>query len=200
MASPSGHRIHRGPAPAGKLRESNYRRRALPCLLRDFQKRCAYSMRHARFADGEERMEVDHFNPTLRGEDRHRYKNLYLSCGHCNRKKSNYWPTRAEVSRGLRLLDPCAEQDYGLHIYEDPHTHLLTSSTPAGRYHITILDLNAPTFVNERTARAEIRAECSRSMGYRLSGDDWLSDLAEVSAFCELIDALIPEIPPPPLS
>jgi len=198
MASPSEPRIHRGPGPAGNLRDYNYRRRALPSLLRDFQKRCAYSMRHARFADGEERMEVDHFNPKLRGSARHRYENLYLSCGHCNRKKSDYWPTPAEERKGIRLLDPCAEQDYGTHIFEDPRTHLLTSTTPAGRYHITILDLNAPTFVQERAERAEIRAQCSRSAGFHLPDHDWERALRELTTLRGLIDALIPDIPSPP--
>jgi hypothetical protein len=139
-------------------------------------------------------MEIDHFNPILREAVRNRYSNLYLSSGHCNRRKSDYWPTEAMKREGIRLLDPCAEMDYGEHIFEDPNSHLLVGVTPAGRYHIRVLDLNAETFVSERQQRAICRA--TRVLEF--NGDPWEILAASLAVMQQLVDALIPCIPPPP--
>jgi 5-methylcytosine-specific restriction endonuclease McrA len=130
-------RVKRGPGPPKVLTDSNYRKYALPALERDFQERCAYSMQHKRKAGGSSIvMEIDHFDPTIKGRDRHRYENLFLSTRHCNNKKQGNWPTDDEQARGIRLLNCCAEQDYGVHIFEDTSTHHLVGVTPQGRFHI----------------------------------------------------------------
>ena len=73
-------RIQRGPAPAKILTDHNYRKCALPALERDFENRCAYSMQHRRRAGGSRMlMEIDHFDPTIKGRERHRYANLFLA-------------------------------------------------------------------------------------------------------------------------
>lgn len=155
-------------------------------------------MRHERFAGGESQMEVDHFDPTLSGQKRHVYRNLYLASAHCNGKKSDYWPTAAERRVGIRLLDPCAEIDYGKHIFEDPCSHELVGITPAGRYHIDICDLNAKTFVDERRRRAKLRRYAKGANIAGLAGD-W-NDLTKfLGESVKIVEELIPDIPAPPL-
>jgi hypothetical protein len=101
-------------------------------------------------------MEIDHFDPTLTGADRHRYSNLMWSTRLCNNAKLNYWPTAADRKRGIRFLNPCEEWDYGVQIFEDPLTHELIGKTPAALYHIRILRLNHESFVWERRLRADL--------------------------------------------
>ena len=57
------------------------------------------------------------------------------------------------MHKGIRFLNCCEEWDYGVHLFEDTQTHRLFGSTPAGRYHIRMCDLNAPHFVRERRER-----------------------------------------------
>lgn len=101
-------------------------------------------------------MEVDHFNPTLPEATRHRYTNLYPAVRQCNNSKRRNWPTARQIALGIRFLDCCAEWDYGEHLFEDESTHRLYGTTPAGRYHIRMCDLNAPHFVRERRDRADL--------------------------------------------
>jgi hypothetical protein len=148
-------RVKRGPGPRQRLRAHNYRRLALPFLLKDFQERCAYSMQHSSRV-GMKTMEVDHFNPRLPNRLRHRYTNLFLATRHCNGAKGENWPTRAQMDRGISFLDCCQEQDYGVHIFENAETHRVYGASAAGRYHIRMCDLNAPHFVRERRQRSEL--------------------------------------------
>ena len=101
-------------------------------------------------------MEIDHFDPRKKEDFIQQYQNLFLATRHCNGAKSKFWPSAAEQTLGLRYLNPCREQDYGVHIFEDPKTHLLVGITPAGKYHIRMCDLNADHFVAERRDRSEI--------------------------------------------
>ena len=59
-------------------------------------------------------------------------------------------------------LNPCEEQDYGIHLFEDPATHELIGKTPTGRWHIDVLLLNAPHLVDERRRRAEMKRRRQR--------------------------------------
>lgn len=101
-------------------------------------------------------MDVDHHNPTLPESTRNRYENLYLASRHCNGKKSDHWPTPAQRKLGIRFLDPCAEIDYGQLLFEDPDSFEIWGESPAARYHIRILDLNAPHLVEERRNRFQM--------------------------------------------
>ncbi len=193
----SNARIKRSKGPQGRLAGHNCRRKALPHLLKDFEERCAYSMRHSLHAGGESQMEVDHFNPHLRGNRRHSYPNLYLAVAHCNNKKSDCWPTVAERRAGIRFLDPCRERDYGKHIFENPETHQLEATTPAGQYHIDTCDLNNPTFVDERSRRAAIR-KCAKLVAFHPIDGDWDKIAVALKSVNEMIDTLIPDIDPPP--
>src|SRR6266511_1990984 len=102
-------RVKRGPPPAKPIRRHRHRD-AMPELLRDFGLRCAYSMQHQERAG---KLEVDHFDPRLKQELIQDYSNLFPASQHCNGKKSNHWPTKAERAVCCRFLNPCEEMDYG---------------------------------------------------------------------------------------
>ena len=155
MSNSSPCRVKRGAPPAKPLKRTTYRR-ALPELRRDFEDRCAYCMRHIAHM-GETAMAIDHFDPRRKQDSRQAYKNLFLADGVCNTAKSDTWPSNSEQHKGMRFLNCCEEWDYGDHMVEDPDTHLLIGITPAGRYQIAQIDLNAPHLVKERTDRARIR-------------------------------------------
>ncbi len=132
-------------------------RKALKPLLEDFSGECAYSRTNVA-RSGETIMDVDHFNPKLKGRPKHHYRNLLPVHHYCNVMKSDDWPTLEEQAMGIRLLNPAEELDYGPHIVEDSKTNLLIGITEAGQYHIEICDLNAPHLVLERKTRSELRA------------------------------------------
>ncbi|TLD69101.1 hypothetical protein FEM03_19745 [Phragmitibacter flavus] len=176
----------------------NYRN-ALPKLLEDSGQRCAYSMRHVINAGG---MEVDHFDPTLRGDKRHEYVNLLPSIRHCNGKKSNHWPSQELRDKGISLINPAEEVDYGEHIFEDPVSHLLVGHTSRGKYQILICDLNAPFLVEERAERAKLRLLWESGI-YNYSRNFSAPQLEQVQNCLETfkahVEKMIPYIPPPPL-
>src|SRR5712691_4203012 len=119
MSNSTKARIQRGEPPSQTLTDGNFRKYALPALVRDFDDRCAYSMQHRRRAGGSALlMEIDHFDPTIKGRKRHRYSNLFLASRYCNNKKWKNWPTANERAQGLRFLNCCEEWDYGEHIFE----------------------------------------------------------------------------------
>lgn len=141
-------------------------------------------------------MEVDHFDPTLKKAARHAYQNLMLATAHCNNFKRKKWPHAALRRANIRFLNPTLEQDYGVHIFENPETHELVGATPAGHYHIDMLDLNNETFLFERRNRAEF---------LKLKGqtpalfDGSFSEIREaMQLFNGIMDMYIPAIPPPP--
>lgn len=191
-------RIKRSSGPSG-ITEHNYRRKAMAALLVDFQSRCAYSRRHIRLS-GTTAMHVDHVNPRLRGKQRHQFRNLVLATAQCNGRKSAHWPDKEMLARDIRFLDPCSEQDYGVHIFENPDTNHLVAASPAGQYHIDMLDLNAETFVWERRVRAAYR-KLSSATAVRVVGS--FNNVPEMyrsvmQVVTGAIDDLIPPIPPPP--
>lgn len=101
-------------------------------------------------------MEVDHYNPRLKRELEQDYLNLLLATRHCNLSKWTFWPNRSQSERGLYVINPCNELDYGKHIFEDPVSHYLWGATATGTWHIRKLDLNAPHLVRERQDRADL--------------------------------------------
>lgn len=149
-------RVVRRNVPRGKITRSNYRKRALPSLLKDFEHRCAYSMLHEDNGGGRSAMDVDHFDPRIKDKYNQPYSNLFLACRHCNGKKQDLWPTPEMRKKEIRFLDCTKEFDYGLHIFEDPVSHKVFGTTPAGVYHVRVMDLNADVFVKHRQLRAEV--------------------------------------------
>jgi HNH endonuclease len=196
MSNSTKGRVQRGSAPARVLTDANYRKYALPALKRDFKDRCAYSLQHQRRAGGSPMsMEIDHFDPTIKGRDRHCYENLFLSTRYCNNKKHGNWPTDEQQARGVRFLNCCNEVDYGEHIFEDPDTYELVGVTPEGRYQIRTLDLNAAHFVDERRLRTQIRQLLFEEHKIVKESD------AAIRVFHILkteLNYLIPPIEPPP--
>jgi hypothetical protein len=152
MSSSGVGRVRRVHCPERSFTKYTYRQ-ALPFLRSDFADRCAYSMQHYYHTGGLKCMEVDHFNPHLKKETIHAYDNLFLASRHCNGAKGDYWPDDEDVRKGLRFLNPCTEIDYGIQLLEDSVTHELVGTTPAGRFHIHLCDLNAPHLIEERRLR-----------------------------------------------
>ena len=182
--------VKRGPAPLASLTRKTYRK-ALPELRRDFQDRCAYCMRHIGTKTD---MQIDHFDPRKKNDKIQIYANLFLSDAHCNRAKSDIWPTDEEQRLGCRFLKCCNEQDYGESIFEDPVTHKLVGTTPAAIFHIETIDLNDPGLVNERKIRNEMTKNIN-DLQTRLGNDPNVAlQLSKLQAAAEYF---IPIIPPP---
>ncbi len=176
-------RIVRSPDPG----PFNHYRDYKPHLRPLFRYRCAYCLSHEDFMGRFDAMEVDHFKPKRRPEFahlEHEWANLYYCCRRCNQHKSNHWPTDEEARRGLRFVDPCAE---------DPDDHFrlsrhpkhgdfccVISPTAAGRYTIEKIRLNRDQLVQiRRSIAAEEREE--QALLSRIS--QWITSLtAEVES------------------
>lgn len=170
-------------------------RRFLKFLLLDFKERCAYSGQHVQRVGGIGGMDIDHHNPKLKSPERNAYENLFLATRHCNGKKSDIWPDAKQRAAGLRFLNPCKEMDYGVHLFEDPVTFSIWGATPAGRYHVRWLDLNADHLVRERRRRDEMRKQKAERQVVTALRDDALTG---VKAFSEDLDEMIPTWPQKP--
>jgi len=192
-------RIKRGPPPAIHLTRNNYRAASLHALRRDFRDRCAYSMIHTQNAGGLACMEIDHFDPRHKMDPTFNYTNLFLASRHCHLAKASFWPSEEQQELGIRLLDPCVEQDYGIHIFEDPTTHYLVGITLAGRTQIRRLDLNAPHLVRERKLRSELHNQLAKIKAEAESKRLKLPT-EMLQHFEPMLTLLIPPIPPPPTS
>jgi hypothetical protein len=194
MSTSTKPRVTRGPAPAKRLTRTNYRKVAREPLRRDFQDRCAYSCQHLQRAGGLRAMDIDHFDPRQKKEFIQKYENLFWATRHCNGAKWTFWPSAKDQAAGLRYLNPCREQDYGEHIFEDPQTHRLVGVTPAGKYHIRMCDLNADHFVTERRERAEIWELLRDSMTLKRNQmPELTADMA--AALRKQAEQMIPEFP-----
>ena len=109
------------------------------------------------------------------------------------------WPSARARAKNVRFLNPFEEQDYGEHIFEDPETHLLMAATPAGDFHITMLDLNAPFLVRKRRDRAACLILRAGHWSNKPGKWDQVEKMREsIKAFMDDIDLMIPPIPPPP--
>lgn len=149
-------------------------------------------------------MDIEHFDPRQKSHFLQRYGNLFWACCHCNGKKGKRWPSDELQALGVRYLDCTAEQDYGAHIFEDPDTHEVFGVTPAGRYHVRHMDLNAEHLVRMRAIRADIiktlsqtavtvqRGVGSRKVSYR---DTFTGFTDHVRLLKQVLDVSIPPIP-----
>ncbi len=138
-------------------------------------------------------MDIDHFDPRLKKEYLQAYDNLFLATRHCNGKKKDFWPDAATQAKGVRFLNCCEEEDYGVHIFEDPDTHEVFGVTPAGIYHVRILNLNAADLVSERRLRSQFKVTLSHTSA-RVHGS-FADFLGVMNHLREIIDFMIPEIP-----
>jgi hypothetical protein len=189
MSDLTGARIERKQTPP---RYYFGHRRYLKFLLLDFENRCAYSRQHLQRVGGVGGMDIDHHNPKLKHPQKNAYTNLFLASRHCNGKKGDEWPTPKQRAQGLRFLNPCKEQDYGVHLFEDPDTFEIWGATPAGRYHVRIVDLNADHLVRERRRRHELRALRKMPMIVTALRHD---AAVGVRAFSAEVENMIPVIP-----
>ena len=203
MSNSRKQRVKRGPPPKKPIKRRNPAS-CLPELLRDFEERCAYSMQHTCRAG---KLEVDHFDPRRKKDLIQNYNNLFPASRHCNGKKSDTWPNKAERAAGCRFLNPCEEMDYGEQIFEDPVTHRLLGTTPAAVWHIRVCGLNADQLVAERKRRADHWKTLNKLGVHRLKGsrrdrtplDARIRHVADmITQFREEVALMIPEISPPP--
>lgn len=140
-------------------------------------------------------LEVDHFDPRQKKDLIQRFENLFPASRHCNGKKSDTWPTKAELAAGCRFLNPCKEMDYGEQIFEHPRTHELVGVTTAARWHIRVCGLNADHLVQERRRRTE-HWQAIQSKAVIIKGDGTAAvDL--IAKYREEVELMIPKIPSP---
>ena len=161
---------------------------------------------------GDSEMEIDHHDPTLKGEARHRYENLFPAIAPCNSIKHENWPSIEEQRNGIRFLNPCKETDYDHQIFEDPGSHELVGTTPAAIYHIEMLGLNSDALIRRRKDRtawlrinSAVNPDHLDKRAIALQGFNFTeANKAELS-FCidhlkRQIEIAIPPIKPPPVS
>lgn len=149
-------------------------------------------MKHAQLAGGVSAMDVDHFDPRRKKDYLQSYANLFLATRSCNGKKSDFWPEPELQAKGIRFLNCCEEQDYGVHVFEDPVTHEVFGVTPAGKYHVRILDLNTDDLVTERKVRADLRIALTETFATMRGSLDQISRL--VGLLRGQLELMIPDI------
>lgn len=152
-SNPTNARLKRSDRPKKTFKRHSYRD-AKPYLLEEFDCRCVYSGIHMNAAGGESCLEIDHYDPRKKKEYIQDYYNLLLAIRPCNNSKRSFWPSEKQKSAGLYVINPCAEVDYGKHIFEDPSTNRLWGGTPTGKWHIRKLDLNAEFLIVARRMRS----------------------------------------------
>ena len=197
-------RIKRKHDPERDFARTKYRN-ALAYLLEDFGNRCAYSMVHLGEV-GDSEKHIDHFDPASKRKPRVKLGELFLASPHCNMAKGDSTPIASEKKLGIRFLNPCAETDYNVEIFEDPSNAYLVGTTPRAKWHILKLGLNAPHLVKLRQKRRLQRASIQQfeSDGFFLFTEKGPIDAA-FARFKTVYDLLkeaiengIPPINPPP--
>ena len=179
--------------PGLVFRKTKYRK-ALSYLLSDFENRCAYSMEYVGPL-----AEVDHFNPHRKNDKIQDYQNLFPSSRHCNGKKGSSWPSEEMQSNGIRFLDCTKEADYGECIFENLDNHELVGTTPAAKWQISQMDLNAPFLVRKRRQRYEFNRLLSQCPVIAKKTFSQMAAMSGQLEICyELRDEMIPLIPEPP--
>jgi hypothetical protein len=137
-------------------------------------------------------MEVDHFDPRTRNNLIQQYEDFLLAHRHCNNRKRRFFPTPEQQALGIRLINPCLEHDYGVHLFEDLSTGMLVSTTPPGITQIRRLGLNDDFLVRLRRRRTELFQIVEELRG---------AGVEEITIQREIVNygPVIPIIPPPPL-
>jgi hypothetical protein len=155
MKSP---RVKRGPGPKSKmLTKATYRKKALPFLLHDFERRCAYCLDPDDFRHSSQ-THVEHFNCKLQGRKRHQYKNLMLGCAACNMSKHDK-PVVNPFDRSQRLLNCTEETEFPAHIRETADGQW-EARTPEGEYHLASIGLQERCHQLKRGERQRMAQRC----------------------------------------
>lgn len=146
-------RVKRSLGPKGTITKNNYRRKALPWLLKDFQHRCAYCLKLLDTTHPNQ-THVDHFNAHAPRKLRNRYKNFMLACSACNLSK-HFKPIQNRFDPSQHLLNCTELNEFPEHIIEHPSGEWI-AKTPAAKYHITSIDLNESSHVATRRERRRL--------------------------------------------
>jgi hypothetical protein len=150
------------------MTKATYRKKALPHLLNDFDKRCAYCLDPNEFRHPSQD-QVDHFNCKLPERKRHQYENLMLACAACNLSKHDKVVVNPH-DHDQRLLNCTVENEFDGHIIEEKDGHWV-STTKAGEYHITSIELDHQCHQKKRAARRQMAenllALCTTALQYQ---------------------------------
>jgi len=146
-------RVKRGPGPKVLLTDGNYRKKALPHLLEDFQRHCAYCLDPGDFRHPSLN-HVDHFDCKLHGRRRHEYRNLMLACAACNLTKHDK-PVVNPLDKRQRLLNCTTESEFPEHIQEEPSGQWV-AKTPPGEYHLAAIGLQEGSHQAKRRERRKM--------------------------------------------
>ena len=142
-------------------------------------------------------MHIDHFDPSKKKNKKQDYANLRPACAHCNVRKGAKAPLPKDQERGIRLLDCRTEHDYDVQIFEIAETGELVGKGTAARYHIEVLDLNAPYLVKQRRRRTLLKERMNGTVRFRLDAgfDELRRRFDELN---QILSEEIPSIKPPP--
>jgi HNH endonuclease len=146
-------RVKRGTGPKSKMTKASYREKALPHLLKDFEKQCAYCLDPSQLRHPSQN-HVDHFDCKLKERKRHQYSNLMLSCGTCNICKHDK-PVVNKYNPEQRLLNCTTENEFLKHIRENEKGEW-EPQTPAGFYHIRAIGLDESCHNKKRLMRRNL--------------------------------------------
>ncbi len=128
-----GPRVKRGNGPQSAMTKATYRKKALPFLLNDFERRCAYCLDPDEFRHPSQN-HVEHFDCKLKERKKHQFKNLMLACVTCNTCK-HAKPVVNPLNSEQRFLNCTLENEFPEHIEEVPDGQW-RAKTDAGNYHL----------------------------------------------------------------
>jgi hypothetical protein len=146
-------RVKRGIGPKSTMTKASYRKKALPHLLKDFEKRCAYCLDPSELRHPSQN-HVDHFDCKLKGRKRHQYSNLMLSCCTCNMCKHDK-PIVNKFNPEQRLLNCTKENEFPKHITENEKGEW-KPRTAVGFYHIRAIGLDEACHNKKRLMRRNL--------------------------------------------
>lgn len=119
-----------------------------PSLRIEFAKTCVYCRTPDNLSE-KNYYAVEHYKPkSIFPQLETEYTNLYYSCGHCNSKKGEFWPTDNELRLGIFIPNPC---DHVMFQHLRTLTNCIVAHhSHAGEWTIDLLDLNSPKKIQKR--------------------------------------------------
>jgi len=114
----------------------NYRRYK-PYLREEFHQKCIY----CRLPDGlGATFGVEHYWPKERFPQLDAtYSNLFYACNRCNSLKRDYWPSLADLKKGIFVPNPC-DHTMAAHLWYE--NAVVETKDVAGEFAESLLDLN----------------------------------------------------------
>lgn len=118
-------------------------------VRKDFERCCAYCLRHEDHNGGAENYELDHFKPRKHfPQNTNDFNNIYYSCHRCNKRKSATWPDAGEQLLGCSFVDLC-QDEFTTH-YNLRLDGTLEPLTKAAKYTVLKMRLNSSELVRQR--------------------------------------------------